>query len=213
MSHRTVVIKITRSSRCSTEAAKEKIKTMKFLNQLDFDHQNFLHYFGSFIHKSHVCLIFERPGLSLFSVLQEPDFHPFSRAVIHSVMRQLVDAVGILHHNDVIHTNLKLENILLTGVRIFPDRRTRASGHFEAGIWLIDFELSDSDCLWHRRLVTTRYCQAPEILMGLRWGDQCDIWSLGCILVELAVGKIDFDAKDPIEHLCLIQEMIAEIPR
>jgi dual-specificity kinase len=128
-------------------------------------------------------------------------------------MRQLVNAVGILHHNEIIHTNLKLENILLTGVRIYPDGRTRASGHFEAGIWLIDFESSDSDCLWHHPLVTTRHYQAPEILIGLRWGYQCDIWSLGGILVELAVGKIDFNANDPIEHLYLIQEMIAEIPK
>jgi dual-specificity kinase len=49
--------------------------------------------------------------------------------------------------------------------------------------------------------------------MGLRWGYECDIWSLGCILVELAVGKIDFDARDPVEHLFLIQHMIGEIPR
>jgi dual-specificity kinase len=49
--------------------------------------------------------------------------------------------------------------------------------------------------------------------MGLHWGYECDIWSIGCILLELSVGCIGFDASDPVEHLFLIQEMVGEIPR
>jgi dual-specificity kinase len=115
-------------------------------------------------------------------------------------MWQIVGAVGLLHRHKLIHTDLKLENILL------------ASDDCDTALRLIDFGSSDIGSLWHRHLVTTRHYRAPEILMGLRWGYECDIWSIGCILVELTVGSIEFDAKDDVEHLFLIQEMIAEIP-
>jgi dual-specificity kinase len=113
----------------------------------------------------------------------------------------------------MIHTDLKLENVLLVGGSIHRDGYNARSGDLQTSIRLIDFGSSDSGSLWHRHLVTTRHYRAPEILMGLRWGYECDIWSLGCILVELAVGNIDFDARDPVEHLFLIQNMIDEIPR
>ena len=31
-------------------------------------------------------------------------------------------------------------------------------------------------------------CRAPEVILGLGWTFPCDIWSVGCILVELATG-------------------------
>ena len=33
-------------------------------------------------------------------------------------------------------------------------------------------------------------CRAPEIILGLGWSFPCDIWSLGCILVELLTGGL-----------------------
>jgi dual-specificity kinase len=207
--HGRFVIKASRRKRCYMEAAEEEVKTMKLLNSLDPDHRYFVRYFGSFVHKSHICLVFEPLGPSLFSALQSHDFRPFSVNAVRSFMWQLTNAVAILHRNQMIHTDLKLENVLL----VDRDGYDARSDGLRTSIRLIDFGSSDSGSLWHRHLVTTRHYRAPEILMGLRWGYECDIWSLGCILVELAVGNIDFDAKDPVEHLFLIQSMIGDIPR
>jgi dual-specificity kinase len=199
--HDRFVIKASRSRRCYVEAAEEEIKTMKFINRLDPNHEHFVQYYGSFVHKSHVCLIFERLGPSLFSVLRCHRFRPFGLSTVRSFMWQIVSAVDLLHRNKLIHTDLKLENILLAG-----------DDYESTALRLIDFGSSDVGSLWHRHLVTTRHYRAPEILMGLRWGYECDVWSLGCILVELAMGSIEFDAKDLVEHLFLIQEMIGKIP-
>jgi dual-specificity kinase len=201
------VIKASRSKRCYIDAAEEEVKTMKFLNRIDPNHEHFVRYFGSFVHKSHVCLIFEKLGPSLFSVLQSHRFRPFGVAAVRSFLWQIVSAVDLLHRNKMIHTDLKLENKFLTGNDVDCDGRP------DTGLRLIDFGSSDIGSLWHRHLVTTRHYRAPEILMGLRWGYECDIWSIGCILVELALGNIDFDASDPVEHLYLIQEMIGDIPK
>ncbi|KAH0794015.1 kinase-like protein [Histomonas meleagridis] len=113
----------------------------------------------------------------------------------------------------MVHTDLKLENILLKGGLVNREGRDIETGRDSMSIRLIDFGSLDSGSAWHYHLVTTRHYRAPEILMGLRWGYECDIWSLGCILVELSLGRICFDARDLIEHLYLIQHMIGPIPK
>lgn len=40
--------------------------------------------------------------------------------------------------------------------------------------------------------IQTRYYRAPEIILGLRFSEKIDLWSLGCTLYELATGKILF---------------------
>jgi dual-specificity kinase len=212
-SHSRVIVKACRCKRSYIEAAQDEIKVMQRLGHLDPDHRFFVHYFGHFVHKDHVCLIFERLGPSLFSILELHRYKPFSGDVVRSFMWQLVNAVDLLHANRMVHTDLKLENILLTGNAIDRDGHDLHSGRRETGIRLIDFGSSDTGSAWHRHLATTRHYRAPEILMGLRWGYECDVWSLGCMLVELAVGTIEFDARDVAEHLYLIQELIHPIPR
>lgn len=209
-----IIIKVCRSSRSYVEAAIEEIKTMHKLNKIDVNLHHFVHYYGHFTFKGHTCIIFERLGSSLFAILQYHRFRPFSVDAIRSFMWQIVSSVDILHRNNMIHTDLKLENILLKERGIVDrdgyDINTRRSS---TAVRIIDFGSSDTGSSWHHHLVTTRHYRAPEILMGLRWSYECDIWSLGCILVELAVGRIDFDARDVVEHLYLIQQMIGPIPK
>lgn len=43
------------------------------------------------------------------------------------------------------------------------------------------------------RSIQTRYYRAPEILLGLPYNENCDIWSLGCALYEFLTGRILFN--------------------
>lgn len=46
--------------------------------------------------------------------------------------------------------------------------------------------------------IQTRYYRAPEIILGLEYDYSCDIWSLGCSIYELLLGKVILDVeKDP----------------
>ena len=40
--------------------------------------------------------------------------------------------------------------------------------------------------------IQTRYYRAPEIILGLNFNEQIDLWSLGCLIYELVTGKILF---------------------
>ena len=63
-------------------------------------------------------------------------------------------------------------------------RRWPKSGQIK----VIDFGSATFDANYHSSVVSTRHYRAPEVILGLGWTFPCDIWSIGCILVELACG-------------------------
>ncbi|KAG9323642.1 hypothetical protein KVV02_000585 [Mortierella alpina] len=47
---------------------------------------------------------------------------------------------------------------------------------------------------------------------GLGWSYPCDIWSIGCILVEFLTGEALFQTHDNLEHLAMMQAVLGPIP-
>lgn len=54
-------------------------------------------------------------------------------------------------------------------------------------------------------MVSTRHYRAPEIILNLGWSYPCDIWSIGCILVEFFTGDALFQTHDNLEHLAMME--------
>jgi hypothetical protein len=74
---------------------------------------------------------------------------------------------------------------LRRGSRRIPDLKPENSD-----IKVIDFGSAAFDDQYHSTIVSTRHYRAPEVILGLGWTFPCDIWSVGCILVELATGAM-----------------------
>ena len=53
--------------------------------------------------------------------------------------------------------------------------------------------------------MSTRHYRAPEIILNLGWSFPCDIWSIGCILVEFFTGDALFQTHDNLEHLAMME--------
>ena len=242
---RDVIIKVYKAQHYYRDAALREVAIMRALNKLDPCEEHFIRCFGSFKHNGHVCVVFERFGPTLFDAFEMRGFKPLNSFALRSIMNQLCNALKVLHENGIIHTDLKLENILLPvgfdALKCFDLQPPNSDAPSDCGsgyeeisisvmdhkggdrgeienerpgidIRLIDFGSFAKSDKWHRNLATTRQYRAPEILMGAQWGIECDIWSLGCILVELATGSIEFDSKNDLEHLFLIQHMISPMP-
>jgi serine/threonine protein kinase len=75
-------------------------------------------------------------------------------------------------------------------------------------IRLIDFGSAVFDYDHHPSLVSTRHYRAPEIILEFPWSFPIDIWSIGCILVELYTGDALFRTHDSLEHLALIEKIL-----
>lgn len=126
----------------------------------------------------------------------------------------------VLHDLNLIHTDLKPENILLvnsqyqtfTYNRSIPSSSTttsRSSRHrkvlLDPEIRLIDFGSATFQEEYHSSVVSTRHYRAPEIILNLGWSYPCDIWSIGCILVEFFTGDALFQTHDNLEHLAMME--------
>ncbi|XP_040577683.1 mitogen-activated protein kinase 15 [Lepeophtheirus salmonis] len=114
------------------------------------------------------------------------------------IMYQLFQATAYIHSGNVIHRDQKPSNILL-------DSECRCKiADFGLARSLSSTELEENqDCLTD--YVATRWYRAPEILLGYqKYTKGVDMWSLGCILGEMIIGKPLFPGKstmDQIEHI------------
>jgi len=126
----------------------------------------------------------------------------------------------VLHDLNLVHTDLKPENILLvnstyqtfTYNRNIPSssKTTARSAKFRRvllspEIRLIDFGSATFDDEYHSSVVSTRHYRAPEIILNVGWSFPCDIWSIGCILVEFFTGDALFQTHDNLEHLAMME--------
>lgn len=128
----------------------------------------------------------------------------------------------VLHDLRLIHTDLKPENILLcaseyqtftynrripSSTNATPRQATQRKVLLDTEIRLIDFGSATFDDEYHSSVVSTRHYRAPEIILGLGWSYPCDIWSVGCILVEFFTGDALFQTHDNLEHLAMMENV------
>lgn len=62
-------------------------------------------------------------------------------------------------------------------------------------------------------VISTRHYRAPEVMLGLGWSYPCDIWSIGCILVELCSGEALFQTHEDLEHLAMMERVLGPFPQ
>lgn len=123
---------------------------------------------------------------------------------------------------NLIHTDLKPENILLchnayqtfTYSRKIPSSSENINRQasqrrvlLDTEIRLIDFGSATFQEEYHSSVVSTRHYRAPEIILGLGWSYPCDIWSIGCILIEFFTGDALFQTHDNLEHLAMMENV------
>lgn len=120
----------------------------------------------------------------------------------------------------LIHTDLKPENVLLVSseyTKIVDQKSTlkkpvQLRVPTSSNVKLIDFGSTRSYRKRSLSVVSTRHYRAPEVILGLGWSYPCDIWSVGCILVELFSGELLFDTHENIEHLAMMERVLGPIP-
>ncbi|KAJ1963623.1 serine threonine protein kinase CMGC group, partial [Dispira parvispora] len=172
----------------------------------------------TFEYRSHTCMVFDLLGMSMFDFLKSNEFHAFPMSQIQHFTQQVLRAVAFLHNLKLVHTDLKPENILLHNTDYRTVASYRGKGHkmktlLHTDIQLIDFGSATFNDDAHSSVVSTRHYRAPEIILGLGWSYPCDMWSVGCILMELFTGDALFQTHDDTEHLAMMEKVLGSLPR
>ena len=145
---------------------------------------------SAFVHRNHQCLVFEMLSLNLYELLKNTQFDGVSLNLIRKFAKQILKALQFLSRSDldVIHCDLKPENILLR----HPKR---------SGIKVIDFGSSCRSNSQMYSYIQSRFYRSPEVLLGLPYSVAIDMWSLGCILVEMHTGEPLFSGSDQFDQM------------
>lgn len=82
-----------------------------------------------------------------------------------------------------------------------------------SSIKIIDFGGATYNDEYHTKIIETRHYRAPEVVLDIGWSFPADIWSVGCILVELYTGKTIFLTHKNREHLAMMEKLCGKFPK
>ena len=164
-----------------------------------------------FQYLNYKCIVCELLEYSLYDWIIKTKYNGLPLQTVSKIGLQLLSFLRTLlpqphvdkdsiNYKGLIHCDLKPENILISDID-------------ENKIKIIDFGLSCFSGTDITTYVQSRYYRAPEIILGLDFSNQIDMWSLGCILAEIYTGKSLFPGKDNDDQLDLIISTLGEIPQ
>ena len=113
--------------------------------------------------------------------------------------QQLLNGLSLLNKARLIHCDLKPENILLKNLE-------------SPVIKIIDFGSACDERQTVYTYIQSRFYRSPEVLLGLPYSSAIDMWSLGCIVVELFLGLPLFPGSSEYNQVSRITEMLGLAP-
>ncbi|XP_042303124.1 serine/threonine-protein kinase 33 isoform X2 [Sceloporus undulatus] len=116
----------------------------------------------------------------------------FSENETRHIIQSLASAIAYLHKKDIVHRDLKLENILVKSSDIDEENEMKLN------IKVTDFGLAvqkmgGSESMFQSTCGTPIY-MAPEVISAHDYSQQCDVWSVGVIMYMLLSGGPPFIA-------------------
>nr|XP_033813521.1 mitogen-activated protein kinase kinase kinase 1 [Geotrypetes seraphini] len=173
------------------EALREEIRMMNHLN-----HPNVIRMLGATCEKSNYNLFIEwMAGGSIAHLLSK--YGPFKESVVINYTEQLLRGLSYLHESQIIHRDIKGANLLIdsTGHRLRIADFGAAARLASKGTGAGEFQ---------GQLLGTIAFMAPEVLRGQQYGRSCDVWSVGCAIIEMSCAKPPWNAEKHSNHLALI---------
>lgn len=215
-------VKVVRDVEKYTSSAKIEADILRDIQKADVENESHCVVLrDQFMFKNRImCLVFEQLGDSLYEFLKRNEYKGFFVADIQKVAFQMLKGLSFLKKNRLIHTDLKPENVLLTCGRDefievpFPRTTTGMMTRrpATADIKIIDFGSTIYEDDYHSSIINTRQYRSPEVILDIGWSYASDMWSLGCILIEMYTGDLLFNTHSHLEHLAMMEKIVGNFP-
>ena len=196
-----VAVKVVKNRTAYFNQSMMEVSVLDLLNsKLDKnDDHHLLRLKDTFIHRQHLCLVFELLSVNLYELIKQNQFRGLSTTLVRVFASQLLNALTLLNKARIIHCDLKPENILLKNLE-------------SPIIKIIDFGSACDERQTVYTYIQSRFYRSPEVLLGLPYSAAIDMWSLGCIVVELFLGLPLFPGSSEYNQVSRITEMLGQAP-
>jgi len=153
----------------------------------ELKHSNIVQYLGSNSDDSHLNIFLEYvPGGSVATMLV--NYGPLGESLIANFVRQILTGLAYLHSKDIIHRDIKGANILVDNKGSVKISDFGISKRVEASSLLHSGPNSGAKGLQRVSLQGSVFWMAPEVVRQTTYTRKADIWSVGCLVVEMFTG-------------------------
>ncbi|KAG2486140.1 hypothetical protein HYH03_015233 [Edaphochlamys debaryana] len=200
LERRLVCLKVVKNDKECMDACLEEVRLLQMINARDpRDEHHIARLYDYFYHLGHLFLVVELLGGNLFDTqCYDPSY--FTPGRMQAIARQVLDGLAFLHSSNVIHADVKPENILV-------------KNYSKCSVKLIDLGCSIYNSEAHMsHYVQSRSYRAPEVMLGLPYDGRIDVWSLGCVMAELATGQVLFPNVSEAAMMARMLGMLGEFP-
>ncbi|KAG7475430.1 homeodomain-interacting protein kinase 2-like [Solea senegalensis] len=159
------------------EIGQGEVHNLEQLRGFDPDTTNLVRFNGHFGLNGKVFLEFEKLDKSVLDLFKKSK-RPFRLSEIQIITQQMLVALDTLREIEMIHTDIKLDNIMLVNHELHPFK-----------VKLIDFGLAcNVKGLCVGDILYIPEHRAPEVYLGLPLNEAVDMWALGCVIVSMYIN-------------------------
>ncbi|KAI9509621.1 Pkinase-domain-containing protein [Russula earlei] len=185
--------------RTMIDALEREIELLK-----DFQHPNIVQYLYSSSDEEYFNIFLEYvPGGSVAALLR--NYGAFEEPLVRNFVRQILEGLHYVHERGIVHRDIKGANVLVDN---------------KGGIKISDFGISKKlednllpgNRLHRPSLQGSVYWMAPEVVKQVAYTKKADVWSVGCLIVEMLTGEHPWAQLNQMQAIFKIGSFSAKPP-
>ncbi|RHZ87256.1 hypothetical protein Glove_38g36 [Diversispora epigaea] len=171
------------------------IREIRILQKLN--HEHIVRLKEIMTYKEDVFMVFEYMRCDLTRIIPNPQI-TYGPQHVKFLMKNLLEGLAHIHEHNILHRDIKPANLLISN---------------DGDLKLCDFGLSRQFVPkrlneYSNRVVTLCY-RSPELCLGAtNYGPEIDLWSVGCMMMELTTRKLLFPGWDEISQLGMVFKLM-----